>query len=161
MPIDLNFTQKNMILLCAILTLLVGSTLFYSLWQWHTDWLFTHQPVPVTTQAAKTNETSLLIAAIPKEHLFGKSVANDVPITNLQFRVTGIVKSDNESSKAYISIANQPSKIVRTGDSLPYGVKVYAITKDAIILENEGRLEKLPLPREPLEFKPRHAEESL
>jgi type II secretory pathway component PulC len=101
------------------------------------------------------------ITSVPNEHLFGKMVSKTgaMPVTNLQFRVTGIVKVDTEKyeafSKAYISISGQPSKIYQIGDSLPYGVKVYDITSDAVILENEGHLEKLPLPREHPTFKPK------
>ena len=107
-----------------------------------------------------------MIASIPDEHLFGKafSKSGDVPITNLQLRVTGIVKVQDEEngsySKAYISISGQPSKIYQVGDSLPYGVKVYAISHDTVILENGGRLEKLPLPREKLVFKPQHKQDN-
>ena len=58
-------------------------------------------------------------------------------------------------SKAYISIDGQPSKIYQVGESLPSGVKVYDITPNEVVLENDGNLEKLPLPREQLKFKPK------
>jgi hypothetical protein len=62
-------------------------------------------------------------------------------------------------SKAYISISGQPGKIYQIGDNLPYGVKVYDITPDTVILENDGHLEKLPLPREKLLFKRKNIQE--
>lgn len=151
----LNLTQKNITILCSTLAGCIVVTLAYTLWQWHYDWLLTHQPASTLDSIVKINDTTELIAAIPSEHLFGKSFASAMPITNLQFRVTGIVKADNEASKAYISIAGQPSKIYQLGDDLPEGVKIYAITANAIILENDGHLEKLPLPREQLQFRPR------
>jgi hypothetical protein len=57
-------------------------------------------------------------------------------------------------------MSGQPSKIYQVGDSLPYGVKVHEITHDAVILENGGHLEKLPMTREKLKFKPRDTEEN-
>ncbi len=156
-----------MIALCMSIVVLVSFTFFYSAWQWRSDWILAHQTTSAVPTIAKTDDTAETIAAIPDDHLFGKllSKTGEVPITNLQLRVTGIVKVDAEQSglfsKAYISISGQPSKIYQAGDSLPYGVKVYDITPDTVILENDGRLEKLPLPRERLKFKPKHREERL
>ncbi len=138
----------------------MGLTFFYTLWQWRTDWVSAHQAIPAPALVS-IGATAEKMAAIPDEHLFG-AAASDVPISSLQLRVTGIVKmnsSGNAASKAYISIAGQPSKIYRIGDSLPYGVKIQAITADTVIVENDGHLEKLPLPREKLQFKMRNEEE--
>ncbi len=96
------------------------------------------------------------------KHLFGMSATGDMPITNLELRVTGIAReADAQSenvSRAYISIAGGVSKIYQVGDSLPDGVKIYDITSDTVILENSGKLEKLPMPRQKLQFKPRDQE---
>jgi len=105
-----------------------------------------------------------MVTHLPEHHLFGQSFSNgSVPMTSLQLRVTGIVKLEHEIngalSKAFISLAGQPSKIFRVGDKLPYGVKVYDITPLAVILENEGHLEKLTLSREKLQFKQRTLQE--
>ncbi|TAK75183.1 MAG: hypothetical protein EPO11_05825 [Gammaproteobacteria bacterium] len=157
MIINNNLPQRAAAGSCVLIALFVGFTFFYALWQWHSDWVLAHQPMtaPVLTTS---DATTSLIAAIPDEHLFGAGVG-EMPISSLQLRVTGIVKMEGALSKAYISIAGQSSKIYRTGDSLPYGVTVHDITSDAVILENDGHLEKLPLPREQLAFKMRNAEE--
>lgn len=157
----LNFENQQHIIVavCIALALLTSFTFIYVTWQWRDDWLLTQQEAKAAA-IPKADETANLIASIPDAHLFGLSLSNgDVPITNLQLLVTGIVKAEDGSSKAYISIAGAPSKIYQSGDSLPYGVKVYDITQDTVILENDGRLEKLPLPREKLQFKPFNAEE--
>src|SRR5204863_5740463 len=113
---------------------------------------FVHQAVPPLT-FPETDQVSHLIASIPQNHLFGKS-EKQLPITNLQMTVTGIVKmSEPSASMATISINGQPGKIYKVGDDLPYGVKIDSISNDAVILENEGHFEKLPLPREKLQFK--------
>ena len=73
--------------------------------------------------------------------------------------ITGIVKSMDDgkgkASKVYISLAGKPSKIYQLGDTLPYGVRIYQITADTIIFDNDGRLEKLSLTRDKLVFKPK------
>jgi type II secretory pathway component PulC len=147
-------TALGLVIALGLLTLL---TFFYTISQWHQDWLLINQSPPKSI-AISDNEADRVIASLPENHLFGQEAGN-VPITSLQLRVTGIVKVDNEQgkevSKAYISSAGAPSKIYEVGDSMPYGVKVHDITPDAVILENDGKLEKLPLPREPLAFKPR------
>jgi type II secretory pathway component PulC len=151
-------TQQRMLALCALLATLVFFTLFYTSWQWHTDWTLTHQSTNILPVTMITDNTAAMIAAIPDAHLFGRSIAKngEVPVTNLQFTITGIVKVNNEAghtvSKAYISTSGQPSNIYQIGDTLPYGVKVYDITPDTVILENNGQLEKLPLARERLHF---------
>ena len=153
----LTVKQQSAIGACAAIAAGIFLTLLFAIWQWHSDWALSQQTLsqPATPPA----EAADMIARVPEDHLFGKAFSNgEVPITNLQLRITGIVKVSNEQgtsvSKAYISMEGQPSKIYQVGDSLPYGVKVYEITNDAVILENNGHLEKLPLPREKLQFRP-------
>lgn len=140
------------------LAMLTTFTLFYNLWQWHSDWRLIHQSLP-TLHPAKTLPV-INLETIPAAHLFGSPLAKvtDVPISSLHLQVTGIVKIEDDeednNSKVYLSISGQPSKIYRKGDSVANGVKIYSITPDTVILENNGRFEKLPLHREKLQFKP-------
>jgi type II secretory pathway component PulC len=160
--INANLQQRVTLVLCGILGVLVCLTVIYMLQQWHNDWRLAHQELIKTANTSPQKAKENLLAAIPSEHVFGQSFSEtgSAPITNLQLRVTGIMSVTPEEngslSKAYISMAGQSSKIYRTGDSLPYGVKIYAITPDTVILENEGHLEKLALLRERLEFKPKN-----
>ena len=160
MILTMRLEQRTVLGAGMALALLACFLFAYSLWRWYNDWELAHQSLSVPPALTATDETARLIAAIPDNHLFGQafSKTGEVPLSDLQLRVTGIVKVTNESSsavsKAYISISGQPSKIYQAGDSLPFGVKVYDITSDSVILENGGRLEKLPLPREKLEFHP-------
>lgn len=158
LPADLS--QRAILGICAILSVCILMTLFYSVWQWSLDWKIAHQEI--AAPSLKTPEKKDIIASISNHYLFGQPAKlGDIPITNLQLRVTGIVKKEGPMSysKAYISISGQPDKIYTTGDILTGGVKIYDITPDAVVLENEGRLEKLPLPREKLQFKPRQQAE--
>lgn len=154
MIINVTLSQRTTLGILAGLALLVLATFCLTIWQWRSDWALSHQNMPAVL--APSNGMGNVITTLPKNHLFGQSLAGEMPISSLQLRVTGIAKVENEhgsSSKAYISIADQPSKIYQVGDDLPYGVKIYAITPDTVILTRDGELEKLPLPREKLEFK--------
>lgn len=160
MVISTNIQHRALLGLCAILSVLTLWTLSYTFWQWRHDWALAHQSITEKPTLSSNNQTAAMIAALPDAHLFGQSIhAGNVPITNLQLQVTGIVEVPGDQaktfSKAYISISGQSSKIYQSGDSLPDGVKVYDIRNDAVILNNDGRLEKLPLPRHTLEFKSR------
>lgn len=165
MMININLKQQTILAICVSLGILMLLTMGFAAWQWHEDWVIAHKTTNLKDLQPSKDETNAIIAAIPEAHIFGQALSKvgQVPITNLQLRVTGIVKMETERvgtpSKAYISISGQPSKIFQVGDSLPYGVKVYDIISNAIILENKGHLEKLPLPRESLEFKSRHVKE--
>jgi len=154
MILNATLSQRTKLGMLAGLALSVVLTFCFTLWQWHIDWALSHQTI--LAAMPMQNDTANMITALPKTHLFGQSLAGDMPISSLQLHVTGIVKVENENggvSKAYISMSGQPSKIYQVGDELPYGVKVYAITSDTIVLSRDGQLEKLPLAREKLAFK--------
>lgn len=158
-----SYQRQAVLGTCLLLALFLLVTVIYAGWRWHSDWLAAHREVSAVSDLSETDTTDKLLAALPSAHLFGQSLqAGDMPISSLQFHVTGIVKMDGDAamgSKAYISIGGQPGKIYQVGDSLPYGVHVYEITPDAVILQNDSHLEKLPLAREKLVFKPRDTEE--
>lgn len=158
-PVQLN--QRYLLGGVAALGVIVGVVFIYVMSAWYLDWKLAHQSVKPVVQL-DTDANARLIAAIPDQHLFGVSATGDMPVTNLQLTVTGIARetdaNSENASKAYISIAGAPSKIFQVGDTLPDGVKIYEITNDTVILENAGQLEKLPLPREKLEFKKRDPE---
>jgi hypothetical protein len=146
---------------CVIVLFII--TLLYAVLRWHDDWRLTREKstiVPLVT--ADKNVNTEMIAAIADHHLFGRNLSRtgELPLSNLQIKVTGIVKvtsaNDHSFSKVYISVAEAPSKIYQIGDILPSGVKIYNITSQEVILDNEGQLEKLRLSRGKLQFKPRN-----
>lgn len=165
MPFSLQFNQRASVgILIGVIAIFVATAIYVGL-QWRSDWQLAHQTAALNLEPVADNSAHL-VDQIPDQHLFGQDITatGDMPITNLQLRVTGIARENDANkdkiSKAYISISGGPSKIYQVGDSLPDGVKVYEITPDTVILENGGRLEKLPLPREHLQFKPRETKEA-
>lgn len=145
--------------LFMLTTTLLTFTLVKTVLGWQSDWLLTHhKTAPIIAKNMAANEITGLIDAIPHAHLFGQTITavGNMPLSNLQLHLTGIVHGA-QGSKAYIAIASHAGKIYRTGDQLPYGAKIFAITGDTVILQNEGHLEKLTLPREKLEFKTKNS----
>lgn len=143
--------------------LLVVSLLF--LWAliktpltWYSDIKLVKAEATIVAELPSSHDESPnLIQQIPNWHLFGSSAkvkdTTILPITSLQLRLVGVVRSIPENlSSVIISEASQAGKVYFVGDMLPVGVKVNAITEDGVILENAGRLEKLPLQRQPLSF---------
>ncbi len=133
-------------------------TIIQSLFTWHADFILSRSAT-VSSAANKHNENDVgqLIAHIPDRHLFGRQgiveKGDVLPITSLQLHLMGVIKAVPETlSRVIISEHGQPGKVYQIGDTLPSGVTIEAITKDGVILENGGRLEKLPLPRLPLNF---------
>ncbi len=124
--------------------------------QWKADWQLVHQPITAVIIAKDTSSSDM--TALPDAHVFGQALTADgeLPITNLQLRVTGISKvvnaAGNDASHATIVIGQEIGKSYQVGDALPDGVKIYRIDADSVILENDGRLEKLPMPRPTLNF---------
>lgn len=157
MVLNINLPQRAINAIYGGIVVIIGLTFIACLAQWREDWKITHQPAPPVQHIE--NKMTKMIAAIPGNHLFGKSAGGKIPISSLELRVTGIVKVEdeqgNEVSKAYIAQSGQPAKIYQVGDTVTGGVKIHSITADTVILDNGGELEKLPLPREPLVFKPR------
>lgn len=153
----LNWQNKYTMAGIVVLFLTVMAiTLTLIALRWRADWQWSHQHPVQTASTVNPSTAATLIAALPEQHLFGQSIATGIlPISNLQLKLVGIVKMNDASyaSKATISVAGQPDKIFRVGDRLPYGVIVYDITPDSVILQNDGHLEKLTLERQQLIFK--------
>lgn len=140
------------------LGLCLVTTLFFGLHTLASDWSLIHQTSTLAITPPQSN--AALEADIANCHLFGQNLTADgeLPVTNLDCRVTSISKVFNEKgndvSSAIIAIAGTTDKRYQVGDALPDGVKIVSIEANAVILENDGRLEKLPLPRTQLNFQP-------
>ena len=108
------------------------------------------------SQDHSADAVTAAILQIPNEHLFGDATISDqgyVPITSLQLHLVGVLKSaDENQSHVIISEAGAAGKVYAIGDSLPSGIRVYAINDEGVILDNGGHLEKLPLARSRLTF---------
>jgi general secretion pathway protein C len=124
---------------------------------WHSDFVLTHNQNLKMANENVSDDTAKLIAQVPQLHIFGNfgTLEKDtfLPITSLQLRLVGVSKAIPEKfSRVIISEKGQPGKVYQIGDSLPSGVIIHELVQDGVILENSGRLEKLPLQRTQLQF---------
>lgn len=131
-------------------------SLITTLVTWKSDYTLSHSQLAVRPANNNLDEAMQLIADIPNQHLFGLAASSEndfLPITSLQVRLKGIIKTtDDTQSRAIISQADKAGKIYRIGDELISGITINSINTDNVILEHNGRLEKLPLARPPLLF---------
>ncbi len=146
----LGFAVTFVMILAVLLTIIHQITL------WQADIRLAHLPAKPTHDVMK-NPLSDAIAKLPDKHLFGQAggakQSAALPVTSLQLRLLGVIKKNPDKySHAIISEAGSPGKIYQIGDTLSSGVTVYAVTENSVILENEGRFEKLPLQRTTLPF---------
>lgn len=137
----------------SMLVLLI-ITFITTLFAWHSDVVITQDHKKINT-TLPNDEVAKLIAQIPEQHIFGKIGSSNgrLPITSLQLRLVGVIKAVPEKfSRVIISEGGQPGKVYQVGDSLSGDVRINSIAPDGVVLDNGGRLEKLPLQRQPLLF---------
>jgi general secretion pathway protein C len=70
----------------------------------------------------------------------------------LDYIVQGIIQLPGGLSRAIIVQPGEMERHVKAGEWLQPGVRLLSIAKDHVVLENQGRQERLPLPRAPKAF---------
>lgn len=94
------------------------------------------------------------LAAITNAHLFGAAAAPkqdglNAPRTNMALVLTGIIAgNDPQNGLAILGPTAQNSKVYAVGDGVPGGAKLHSVYSDRVIIERDGRLESLTLPRQ-------------
>jgi hypothetical protein len=95
---------------------------------------------------------------IEQAHLFGIYVQDyaHLPMTALPLSLEGTLlnPSDPNRSSAIIRVSGQSAKIMSVNDQMQVGAKIIAIYNDYCVLDHGGRLEKLIIPRVPLQNLP-------
>lgn len=92
--------------------------------------------------------------------LFGVYVTNDLSDTSvkksmLNVTVMGILFADRaEDSQVIIRIASGEEKTFKVGDNIPGDAIIKRITADGVLVERQGVLESLSLPKNELTFEP-------
>lgn len=105
-------------------------------------------------QAAQTAASPERLINLAELHMFGVFSANldSLPTTTLQLTLEGTVVNVDSPADSYAIIGspNQPAKMYQVGNTLPGNATITRITKDYIVLNDNGTLEKLALPIPPL-----------
>lgn len=107
-------------------------------------------PAMPTQQAPRINA-----AAIANAGLFGDPApvvntnAADAPQTNIPLVLTGIIAAaDPQNGLAILGENATSAKVFAVGDIVPGGVKLHSVLSDKVILDRNGTLESLALPRQ-------------
>jgi general secretion pathway protein C len=95
-------------------------------------------------------------ATIANAHLFGSAEveapvqdAANAPQTSLPLVLTGIIANDDpEQGLAIIGENAGSARVKAVGDSLPGGATLHSVYGDRVMLDRNGRLESLALPRQ-------------
>ena len=108
-------------------------------------------PAPVHTAAVQARPLDL--EAINRAHLFGANAvageAGGPPIApKVPLVLTGVIAgNDAQNGLAIIGQSAQATKVYAVGDTVPGGVKLHAVYEDRVILDDNGELQTLALPR--------------
>ncbi|HEY4972964.1 MAG TPA: type II secretion system protein N, partial [Steroidobacteraceae bacterium] len=94
---------------------------------------------------------TLQLATIVNAHLFGSSAlaaGSDAPATSMPLILAGVI-ADPDPGKGVAIIGENAAagKLYAVGASIPGGVHLHAVYSDRVLLERNGGLETLMLPR--------------
>ena len=98
---------------------------------------------------------SLDVATLTAAHLFGAAPAvrqdgANAPQTNIALVLTGtIAGNDPQNGLAILGPSAQTAKVYAVGDNVPGGAKLHSVYSDRVIIDRNGQLESLALPRQP------------
>src|SRR5215472_5125691 len=94
------------------------------------------------------------LAAITNAHLFGaapppKQDGANAPQTSIPLVLTGtIAGNDPQNGLAILGQTAQSVKVYAVGDNVPGGAKLHSVYSDRVVIERNGQLESLQLPRQ-------------
>lgn len=118
-------------------------------------WSFIPQkPAAVAATASSPQAASRQVDApqVAAKHIFGTASApagnlNNAPDTTLALTLHGIVAGKRASDSRALIVANGDEAPYAIGAQLPGGAVIRAIYPDRVLLERDGRVEALRLPR--------------
>ncbi len=94
------------------------------------------------------------VAAITNAHLFGaapvpKQTDANAPETSMPLVLTGIIAgNDPQNGLAILGPNAQTAKVHAVGDTVPGGARLHSVYTDRVIIDRNGQLESLVLPRQ-------------
>jgi general secretion pathway protein C len=105
-------------------------------------------------QASPLRAHSLDLAAITNAHLFGAAPVApqdgaNAPQTSIPLVLTGtIAGNDPQNGLAILGQTAQTAKVYAVGDNVPGGAKLHSVYSDRVVIDRNGQLESLALPRQ-------------
>jgi general secretion pathway protein C len=107
-----------------------------------------------TVRQGPAHSRLLDLAAITNAHLFGaaptlKQDGANAPQTSMPLVLTGIIAgNDPQNGLAILGQSAQTTKVYAVGDNVPGGAKLHSVYSDRVVIDRDGRLESLSLPRQ-------------
>ncbi|GAA5523544.1 hypothetical protein Maes01_00092 [Microbulbifer aestuariivivens] len=103
--------------------------------------------VPSRGDASLPDTPFFGVAAVePVEEPPALDLAN-IPITQLNLVLSGVLDSSNENrASALVAERGKPAQRLFVGERLPGGAELYSVATDHIILQRNGKMEKLTYP---------------
>src|SRR5215472_10068785 len=104
--------------------------------------------------AAPLHAHALAPGAITNAHLFGAAPAAiqdgaNAPETAIPLVLTGtIAGNDPQNGLAILGQTAQTAKVYAVGDTVPGGPKLHSVYSDRVVIDRDGQLESLALPRQ-------------
>ncbi|MBV9620367.1 MAG: type II secretion system protein GspC [Gammaproteobacteria bacterium] len=109
---------------------------------------------PPGARTASAPPARLDLAALTNAHLFGAAPApkpdeaNAAP-TQIPLVLTGIIAgAEPQNGLAILGQTAQSTKVYAVGDNVPGGAKLHSVYNDRVIIDRNGQLESLALPRQ-------------
>lgn len=104
------------------------------------------QATPASAQARRVDA-----GRVANQHLFGQyapqAVSSDAPDTTLALTLHGIVAGKKPQDSRALIVVNGDEEPYAVGAQLPGGATIRAIYPDRVMLERDGRVEALRLPK--------------
>lgn len=112
-------------------------------------------PAPgVIAAASRVQRAPLDIAAITNTHLFGVAPTPagngaNAPQTSMPLVLTGVIAAnDPRDGLAILGPSAASTKVYAVGDNIPGSARLHSVFADHVLLERDGHLEALALPRQ-------------
>lgn len=143
--------QLNTPLIAAAVIFCVSIGLLWTAWNSVQSIWFS--PVNTTSEHYMPPQR-INVGQLPTDHLMGASASTlgDLPLASLGVTLIGIFAGNQNNSIALIALSGGQSKIYRVGDNLAPNVSIEKILPYSVIVKHNGRLEKLTMPIQPLQF---------
>lgn len=98
------------------------------------------------------------LASVVNAHLFGVAGAQaggNAPQTTMPLILAGVIAGkDPSKGQAIIGDSASSAKLIAVGAAIPGGARLHSVYGDRVLIERNGRLETLMLPRTPLKGAP-------
>lgn len=139
-----------------IAVLLLGGLIAIQAGYFVTSWgtMATHSPPSAPAMAPFTNRSAappLRTESIVNAHLFGEAqsaAASDAPQTSAALVLAGVLAvPDPQKGMAIIGPSAGAAKLYPVGAAVPGGVRLHAVYPDRVLLDRNGVLESLSLPK--------------